>query len=71
MMDAAGSLWGLTFDVRGGPLAGRPLDGGVRRSRVSKEMPGTSKRQPSEGEARLPGGSATAHGDFLHLRFAS
>jgi len=23
--------WGLTFDVRGGPLAGRPLDGGVRR----------------------------------------
>jgi hypothetical protein len=21
---------GLTFDVRGGPLAGRPLDGGVR-----------------------------------------
>ena len=22
---------GLTFDVRGGPLAGRPLDGVVRR----------------------------------------
>jgi hypothetical protein len=22
----------LTFDVRGGPLAGRPLDGGVRAS---------------------------------------
>ena len=22
---------GLTFDVRGGPPAGRPLDGGVRR----------------------------------------
>jgi hypothetical protein len=23
-------MGGLTFDVRGGPLAGRPLDGGVR-----------------------------------------
>lgn len=23
-------MWALTFDVRGGPFAGRPLDGGVR-----------------------------------------
>jgi hypothetical protein len=30
--------WGLTFDVRGGPLAGRPLDGGVRpRSRDTRD----------------------------------
>jgi hypothetical protein len=29
----------LTFDVRGGPLAERPLDGGVRRH-VSHEAPG-------------------------------
>src|SRR6185503_14633333 len=26
---------GLTFDVRGGPLAGRPLDGGVRHRRCT------------------------------------
>jgi hypothetical protein len=28
---AVSATRGLTFDVRGGPLAGRPLDGGVRR----------------------------------------
>ena len=34
----------LTFDVRGGPLAGRPLDGGVRRIRPNSEMTGTRER---------------------------
>jgi hypothetical protein len=32
---AVSATRGLTFDVRGGPLAGRPLDGGVRRRRAS------------------------------------
>jgi hypothetical protein len=34
----------LTFDVRGGPPAGRPLDGVVRRTRLSKGMTGTRYR---------------------------
>jgi hypothetical protein len=42
----------LTFDVRGGPLAGRPLDGGVRRTGLSKEMTGTRGRQQSDWAVR-------------------
>jgi hypothetical protein len=30
---------GLTFDVRGGPLAGRPLDGGVRCQAMHEDAP--------------------------------
>ena len=38
------SCQSLTFDVRGGPLAGRPLDGGVRRIRSNSEMTETRER---------------------------
>jgi hypothetical protein len=44
----------LTFDVRGGPLAGRPLDGAVRRTRLSKEMTGTRRRDRRERPAWPP-----------------
>lgn len=34
--------WRITFDVRGGPLAGRPLDGGVRPPVLARPL----ERQP-------------------------
>jgi hypothetical protein len=43
---------GLTFDVRGGPLAGRPLDGGVRHIGQGTEMPGTQCRHRDVFQAR-------------------
>jgi hypothetical protein len=45
---APASYCALTFDVRGGPLAGRPLDGGVRRGVhwVAPEMPRLQKVLP-------------------------
>jgi hypothetical protein len=41
---------GLTFDVRGGPLAGRPLDGGVRCHRPELEANNTHRRLRHDGQ---------------------
>jgi len=47
----------LTFDVRGGPPAGRPLDGVVRRATLSKEMTGT-RGGTNDAAGLLDGGEA-------------
>ena len=59
----------LTFDVRGGPLAGRPLHGGVRPARPSKEMAGTRHRHRRKRLALCDRGATLAGGDFKHLVF--
>jgi hypothetical protein len=48
---------GLTADVRRGPLAGRPLDGGVRRYRGDKRRPFQSPppHEPLSDEHPLSG----------------
>ena len=56
-----------TFDVRGGPLAGRPLDGVVRRATLSKEMTGTRGRRRSDWAVRWQRGRAKAPEDLWHF----
>jgi hypothetical protein len=48
---------GLTFDVRGGPLAGRPLDGGVRHQRHGAASAGL---QNSSSHVAWPSSGSTA-----------
>jgi hypothetical protein len=53
----------LTFDVRGGPLAGRPLDGGVRCNATAPTVAGnlqTAWRSGSEQELRVKGAERLA-----------
>jgi hypothetical protein len=59
----------LTFEVRGGLrlAARRPFDRGVRRMRLSNEMPGTRHRQRNGEVARMPLGRTNACGDLLHF----
>ncbi len=59
----------LTSDVRGGPLAGRPLDGAVRRTRLSKGMTRTRNLSRRKRVAWRPGGTTLTGGDFEHLGF--
>jgi hypothetical protein len=58
----------LTFDISGLPQAG-PLDGGVRRTTLSKEMPGTRRHQRTGAGVRPPLGGTKALRDVLHLDF--
>jgi hypothetical protein len=58
----------LTFDISGLPKAG-PLDGGVRRPTLSKEMPGTRRHQRRGAGVQRPLGGTKAPGDALHLNF--
>jgi hypothetical protein len=63
------NFWiGLTFDISGLPQAG-PLDGGVRRTTLSREMPGTRRHQPRGAGVRSPLGGTKAPGDVSHLDF--
>jgi hypothetical protein len=65
----AWSSCALTSDVRGGLrlAARRPLDGDVRRTRLSKGMTGTRYRYRRERLAFWPIGTTLTYGDFRHL----
>jgi hypothetical protein len=58
----------LTFDISGLPQAG-PLDGGVRRTTLSRKMPGTRRHQRRGAGLRPPLGGTKAPGDVFHLNF--